>query len=159
MLGLAPEARSVVDINALRALAPPRLRPRAQAITPTAPHAAPRWSRRHSVWCARCALVTLRAGGLIPIARQYPGAREFVGQVAARRMSCPKMLPKDSLALRSRHLPRDNLPVSFLVDRNHRSAKVDRTERLSAERPFEGEQHVNDRRIAIHMYRLLSDVN
>ena len=51
----APHARTgphasgrVVDINALRALARPRLRPRAQAITPPAPHAAPRWSRRHS---------------------------------------------------------------------------------------------------------------
>ena len=41
----------VVDISALRALAPPSLRPRSQAITPPAPHAAPRWSRRHSFQC------------------------------------------------------------------------------------------------------------
>jgi hypothetical protein len=43
-----PDARRVVDINALSALAP---LPRAavpQDITPPAPHAAPRWSRRHS---------------------------------------------------------------------------------------------------------------
>ena len=32
--------RRVVDVNALRALAPSRLRPRAQAITPPAPHTA-----------------------------------------------------------------------------------------------------------------------
>ena len=30
----------VVDINTLRALAPPSLRPRSQAITPPAPHTA-----------------------------------------------------------------------------------------------------------------------
>ena len=45
--GLRDFTMRVVDINALRALAPPRLRPRAQAITSPAPHAAPRWSRRH----------------------------------------------------------------------------------------------------------------
>jgi hypothetical protein len=51
----------------------------------------------------------------------------------------------------SRHLPRDNLPVFFLLDPNHRPPKVDRTERLSAERSFEGEQKINDHRIPVHM--------
>jgi hypothetical protein len=60
---------------------------------------------------------------------------------------------------RSRHLPRDNLPVFFLLDPNHRPPKVDRTERLSAERPLEGEQKVNNHRIPVHMYLSLFDVN
>jgi hypothetical protein len=40
----------VVDINVLRALAPPSLRPRSQASGSQARTPQPRWSRRHSAW-------------------------------------------------------------------------------------------------------------
>ena len=71
----------------------------------------------------------------------------------------PGHAAKRLLALRSRHLPRDNLPVPFLVDPDHRSAKVDRAKLFAAKQPFEGDQQVNDRRIAVHMYRFFPDVN
>jgi hypothetical protein len=48
--GTASRIVSGGNFNALRALAPPRLRPRPQAIRPPAPTSEPRWSRKHGSW-------------------------------------------------------------------------------------------------------------
>jgi hypothetical protein len=108
-----------------------------------------------------------QAGNLTPRSTEYRAATQRLKEPKGRELwedeAVHTLQPESQHGLLilwcSRHLPRDNLPVFFLLDPNHCPPKVDRTERLSAERPLEREQKVNDHRIPVHMYLFLFDVN
>ncbi|MGQ0522484.1 MAG: amino acid ABC transporter substrate-binding protein [Betaproteobacteria bacterium] len=73
-------------------------------------------------------LVTLRAGGLIPIARQYPGAREFTEDYA-------KQFPGAGL---SYHTAQGYTACQILLDAVKRVGSLDRDRIRDAIRSFEG---------------------